>query len=253
MINSPSTLFSFLILITSLSINSANSQDNEDYDFTYNIERVYPPLSISKAELLSANTIKDLNRHFKPDWIKEYKSIEIKTEHDGITKAALSYNDILTAEQKENLLSADPKSYRSVKIIYLPANNLKENELKEINFSFPVEPENPANFIGSNNGVSAYLQKCGIADIPRTAIKQYSLAVVKFTVDTEGTVINAHVAEPSQDKKADELMLESICNMPDWIPASYSNGEKIEQDFVLTVGDRSSCILNLYIARNEMN
>ena len=33
--------------------------------------------------------------------------------------------------------------------------------------------------------------------------------------------------------------------MPSWKPAAYANGMKVKQDFVLTVGDMTSCVVNL--------
>ena len=38
--------------------------------------------------------------------------------------------------------------------------------------------------------------------------------------------------------------------MPNWAPAQYRDGTRVNQDFVLTVGDMTSCKMNLLNVRN---
>ena len=78
-----------------------------------------------------------------------------------------------------------------------------------------------------------------------TNFKNYDLAAVKFTVNEDGKIANAHVVESSKDEKVDRLLLATIQNMTDWKPAKYSNGLQVKQDFILTVGNMESCVVNL--------
>ena len=88
-----------------------------------------------------------------------------------------------------------------------------------------------------------------------TSFNKINLAAVKFTINEEGQIVDAHVFQsayqPSKDEKIDELLLETICNMPSWEPAEYDNGIKVKQEFVLTVGDMESCVVNLLNIRKD--
>ena len=41
------------------------------------------------------------------------------------------------------------------------------------------------------------------------------------------------------------MLLKTIREMPVWNPASYEDGTKTDQTFVLTVGSKESCVLPL--------
>jgi len=64
-------------------------------------------------------------------------------------------------------------------------------------------------------------------------------------------VINAHIVESSKDEKIDEIFLQTIQNMPLWKPAEFANGTTVSQDFVLTVGNMESCVVNLLNIRQN--
>jgi len=71
------------------------------------------------------------------------------------------------------------------------------------------------------------------------------LAAVKFTVDEEGRIVNPHLFWTSEDEKVDDLMLETVCDMPNWEPATYAKGQKIQQDYALMIGNFQSCVTNV--------
>lgn len=220
------------------------SQGNTDYDFTHEVNVVHPPLAISTAQLTSATTLQDLNRHYKSSWVKTYESVEILTTHQGKIQKTVSKSGQLSPEQKEQLNTADNDTEIAINILYLPDNNLKNNELKRSHFSFKVAPENDAHFIGGDEALNKYLVENAIEKLPEGCIKQYALAVVKFTVNTDGKIINSHIFASSNDDEIDALLVETIDTMPNWKPAKYANGLKINQDFVFAIGDMSSCVVN---------
>ncbi len=237
-----SSLLSLLFLVFTFPF-IGNAQDNLPYDLKYEINRVYPSLSITKDKLTKAQTLKELNQYYKSSWVKYYNSVEITTINKGILHTAVSKNDQLTEEQKERMATADIRTDIAIKVKYLPENTLVHNEPKEMNFSFTVDPEKEAMYAGGPEQLDQYLQDKGVDKIYN--VEQYNLAAVKFVVNEEGKVIDAQVVESSKDEKTDQLLLETTCNMPDWSPAAYANGTKVKQEFVLTVGDHTSCIVNL--------
>ena len=222
-----------------------SAQDDISFDFSYEVNKVLPPISITRDQLNASKSLIDLNSYYKASWIRTYQSVEITTIHQGNIMKALSESDVLSQEQKKLMDMVDVGSDIAVKVKYLPENSLVHNEMKEMNFTFTIDPEKEATYVGGEKQLAQYLSNKGIDKISSATIKQHNLAAVKFSINKEGQVIEAHIAETSKDEQVDQLLLETVCNMPDWEPATYADGSKTKQDFVLTVGDHRSCVINL--------
>lgn len=220
-------------------------------DLQYEVNRIYPYISITKADLKDARTLSDINKHYKSSWVKTYISVEILTSHQGIERKALSKSEVLTQEQKDHINTADVDTDISVKVQYLPNNTLANNEVKEINFSFNPMPEKEAEYWGGETALKQYLEENALHKIPNSSFENYDLAAVKFTIDEDGQVMNISVFEASKDEKIDKLLLQTILNMPKWKPAEYENGTTVAQEFVLTIGNMESCVLNLLNIRRD--
>ncbi|MFK7983730.1 MAG: energy transducer TonB [Saprospiraceae bacterium] len=221
------------------------SQTNLSFDFGYEINPTYPPLSISKATLTNAQTISDLNKHYQSSWIKEYLAVEIKAMQNGVLKQVNTKNESLSQAQKDLMNGADNGTNISVSVEYIPNNNLKNSLSKEIKFSFLVNPEKAATYPGGPKQLIQYLEHQVIAKISTTSFIEHQLTAVKFSINAAGQVENPRLFESSKDEKIDALLLTAITNMPAWQPARYASGETVKQEFVFTLGDHKSCVLNL--------
>ncbi len=221
------------------------SQNNADFELSYEINVTHPPLSVSKARLTSAVTLSDLNRNYKPSWVKTYESVEVITFHKGKLKKAVGKSEILTTEQKTLLDQADVNTNIDIKILYFPENNLVQNDLKQNNFSFKVAPENEASFMGGPVALKKYLKENAMLNLPEGCFQKNALTAVTFSVSSKGEIINTKIFESSNDEDIDAVLVKTIANMPNWKPAEYANGLKVQQDFVFTVGDMRSCVVNL--------
>lgn len=228
------------------------SQENLTNELEYEVNRIYPYISITKKNLNKAHTINDfkneinnLNLEYKASWVREYISVEILTSCKGRIKKAVSKTDILSQEQKDIMNMADVGTDISVTIQYIPENTLTHNEIKKINFTLTVNPEKEAKYPGGAQQLKQYLKEKAIDKIRDTSFEGYDLAAVKFSINEEGQITDPHVFWSSKDKKIDELLLETICNMPNWKPAEYANGTKAKQEFVFTVGNMENCNINL--------
>lgn len=217
----------------------------------FEVHRVYPYVSITRKELKEANTLSELNGHYQASWVKEYISVEVTTSYQGRKRKAVGKNDTLTPDQKDMIHVADAGTDISVRVMYLPDNSLKHNDIKEFQFSFTVDPEREASYTGGQQQLMRYLKDKAISNIPQEDFEKSTLAAVKFTIDEIGQIIDAHIFETSKDKNIDALLLETICNMPEWEPAEYSNGTRVRQEFVLTVGNMESCVINLLSIRQD--
>jgi hypothetical protein len=172
-------------------------------------------------------------------------SVEISTSYKGRIRKAVSKNDTLIQEQKAIMKLADPGTDILVTVQYLPENTLKQKDVKEMDFKLFVDPDSEANYSGGQQQLKQYLKDSAINKIPDDIFRKYQLAAVKFTVNEEGQIIDPHVFWPSDDDKIDELLLETIRQMPGWEPAEYANGKRVKQEFVFAVGDMESCVVNL--------
>lgn len=221
------------------------AQNSLTNNFTYEVNRVHPPFSTSKEKLSEIKSIVDLNKHYKSSWIKEFVSVEVVATSQGETRKAGSKNDTFTKEQKDLMKMADEGTDIAVKVRYFPDNTLSQNDVKEFDFTFMVNPENEAQYINGQQKLRQYIKEEVIDKIPAGTFEGYDLSTVKFTVDEAGEIVDAHVYYwPSKNKEIDNLLLESVCKMPTWKPAAYKNGLKIKQEFVVTIGNHENCVLN---------
>jgi len=225
-----------------LIANFALEGQNFD-DFSCEIHKVFPPLSIERSTLTDASTVQDIHRQYKPAWVKKFISVEIHTVHQGNTKVARSQDDKLTLEQMENIKSSDVNTDIYLKINYIPNNNLKRNDAKVYDATFRINPDVDAKYVAGEDAMQQFLKDKVFNKISPDIFRQYGLAAVKFTIDESGLVDNVHILESSGSEDADGLMKEAICNMPTWLPAKYQNDIQVAQDFVLTLGSMQSCIV----------
>ena len=140
---------------------------------------------------------------------------------------------------------ADVNEEIAVKVKYMPENTLSRNEAKEMGFKFSIDPENEASFPGGPEKLQQYLMEKVIEHIPADSFRQHQLAAVTFTVDEKGQIISPQLFWTSEVEKTDKLLLDAICNMPNWKPAAYADGTRVKQEFAFVVGDMNSCVINL--------
>lgn len=237
------------IIVTIFLLSNISAQDKQLFDFGYEVNRVLPDISITEAELSDAVAVSDLNRFFKTKWVEEYVSVNIIVFSDGKTLEAKSDDNKLTQEQKEIMGKADIGRNIAVEIRYYPDNSLLDKEIKAYDFSFIIDPNKEASFIGGEEAMRNYFDKNIMSQIDSSKFKQHKLRAVNFTISPEGDVTDVKLYDTSMYDSSVELSLEtflteSICNMPKWNPAEYSNGQKVSQDLAFSIGDHYSCTVN---------
>ena len=231
----------FLVL---LSIGHAFNSVAQN-DLKFEINKVLPFISIQENKLAEINTLQDLDKRYPASWVKEYFSVEISAFKNGTKLKALGNNDVLTQEQKELIQSADRNRDIAISITYLPNNSLKNNTAKQYDFEVTVMPVKNASYAEGAEQLTQYLRNNCIVNIEAGSFTGYDLTAIKFTVTEQGHIKDIKVAMPSKDAKIDEMLVAAISKMPTWKPAEFSNGLKIKQDFVLTIGNMESCMVNL--------
>lgn len=217
----------------------------------YEVNRIDPNLSFSKEQLNAAKSITELNQHFKTSWVRAYESVTIFTTIQGKLQKSESNSDVLTAIQKDNLNRVDAGTEISVVVRYLPENTLKNNDIHEFDFTFSVKPDYMASFAGGQEALMQYLQETAIQAIPADQFQGFDMAAVKFTVNKTGSIEELSIFQSTKSAELDQVLLESLRQMPTWMPATYADGTTVEQGFVLTLGNMGNCMVNLLNIRRD--
>jgi hypothetical protein len=235
-----------VILFVSVMPNIGVSQATNVDGVWFDVMRVYPNPTLEREPLIASKKVVDIHKYFKSSWVREYISVDVLATVNGKEKKASSKTNVLTEEQKQTMEMADIGSEISVFVHYIPENTLKNNEPKVFDFSFFVDAENEARYLKGKTQLKHYLSERAISKIDKELfVGNYKLAAVKFAVDEDGRIVDAYVSNSSDDKKVDSILLDAVCNMPSWKPAEYTNGQKTKQSFVLVVGSKESCSMNL--------
>jgi TonB family protein len=165
----------------------------------------------------------------------DFVSVEISAISDGKTLTAQSKGDLLTSEQKNILNAADMGTDIHMKITYSyknPANDkyATSAKIKEGYYTVTVVPATEAEFPGGAKQITAYLKDNIINQISeKSAFAKIQEAIVDFTVDEEGQILDAKLSRTSTDPEIDKLILDATNRMPKWRPAEDSKGIRVRQ------------------------
>jgi hypothetical protein len=214
-------------------------------DLKFEINKVLPFISIQENKLDAINTLTDLDKRYPTSWVREYISVEISAYKNGIQTKASGISDVLNQAQKELIRLADRSSDIAVSVMYLPENSLKNNKVKQYDFKVTIMPDKNAVFSEGAEQLIQYLQKNSLVNIEAGSLTGYDLTAIKFTITEQGHTTDIQVALASKDTKIDEMLVAAISKMPSWKPAAFSNGLKVKQNFVLTIGNMENCMVNL--------
>jgi len=261
---------SIIILLIVLLSNSGFSQNSK---FVYN-GRLTP--TKKKAKLQEANFINEIMPEFGTyfgmtfndrakfdkrritiypqsdyypqenyDYIFSYDSVEISVNSHGKVLTSQNISDALTTEQKNILNTADLGADIRIKIKFKFKNDTNEkydsdSNISEGEYEVTVIPENEAEYPGGFKKFTEYLTENVINKIPTLASEKIQQAIVKFTVDEEGQIVDAKILKTSTDPQLDELLLDATNKMPKWTPAENSEGIKVKQEFSIPLGS-SGC------------
>ena len=233
-----------ILLMVLLSIGCAFNSFAQN-DLKFEINRVLPSISIQETNLAQINTLTDLDKRYPTSWVKEYVSVEISAYKNGTKITASGTSDVLNQEQKELIRLADRSGDIEVVAMYFPENSLENNTVKQYDFKVTVTPDKNAGYAEGAEALHQYLQKNGIASVDAGSFTGYDLTAIKFTIAEQGQIADIQVVLPSKDAKIDEMLVTAISKMPNWKPAEFSNGLKVKQDFVLTIGNMENCMVSL--------
>jgi TonB family protein len=205
-------------------------------NMNYEVRGKEYPLT-KKEKLDQAQFMRDIIPYYPSAWILGYVSVEISATCNGVDKTAKSANDSLSAEQKNILKSVDLGSDVAIKIEYKSKNAVTdEMHTSTLKYSTTIVPEIEAEYPSGYEQLTQYIKESTKIRISEPGSKQFQFAKIKFSVNEEGEIDNAWISQTSGDMKTDELLLQTIYNMPKWKPAQNSKGMKVRQEFEFSVG-----------------
>lgn len=233
-------LISIVFLLNNVSVHSqsgfSNSIIEKENEIYYEVHGAYKR-SVKKSQFNNAKLIRDIISGYPANWISSYVSVEMIGTCAGKTIKAVGLNEKLTAEQKQILNTIDLASDIVINVKYM-YNDFGRNKLEnsEMHVEMTVVPELEAEFIGGQQQLIKYLKENSIRQLPAKKPNDFKGAIIKFTINEGGEVINIKPTQKWGDAKTDQLLIDVIHHMPKWKPAVNANGVKVKQDFVFSVG-----------------
>jgi hypothetical protein len=215
----------------------------QEFDLFHNVYPTAKGFTLTLEELDTVVTLIDLNKHYEEDWVETYQQVTLTATVDGRKQAYSSKDDTLTTAQLAAIRSADNGTPITIALTYFPVGYTEEKTPRANGFSFVISPQT-ARYKDGKDALLAHLHST-IDEIPREVFSIYQAYAVDFTVDHNGAIIDAAIQQSTDDSTADALLLDAICNMPRWQPATYPDGETTKQNFVFVVGDKTSCTMNV--------
>ena len=188
--------------------------------------------SVKKIIAKEACTIQDIHPGYPASWVKTYVRLDLALTHHDEIKYAIGDGFNLSPAQKRLLQQGETGDDIVMTITYYPNNNLSK-EQKEMQFTMRIVPDHDAEFQGGREAMQQYLkekaidQLAGLTDIPQVRIR--------FSVDPDGIVHQAYLLQPARQKEVDAILLNSISEMPRWIPATNADGRASWQEFEFIV------------------
>jgi TonB family protein len=201
---------------------------NEQARFDKQLITIYPQGSIYPQD------------NFK--YLISYVSVDISTICNGKVLSSQNSNDILTSEQKTILVLAEPGTDIKIKIKFRFNNEAIDHtsavdKIKEGEYVVTVIPQTEAEYPGGFKQFTEYFMENVFNKIPgQLATERIQQAILKFTVNEEGQIVDARMTKTSTDPEIDEIILEATNKMPKWMPAQNSKGLKIKQEFSIPLG-----------------
>ena len=191
---------------------------------------------VKKEKLTEARLLGDFIPGYPVNWISDYLSVEILATCNGKVMKALSTNDVLSAEQKNILITADLATDIVINANYKYKNSVTGHpDFRSMHYTTTLVPEIEAEFIGGNKKLINYFKENVINKISETTPKEFQKGKVLFTVNEKGAIVNAKIFMSSGDPKTDNLLIDAINKMPTWRPAENSKGKKVKQEFEFSI------------------
>jgi hypothetical protein len=215
-----------------------NTNSNIFSDFIYDVGPRFN--AIKKSELKNVKAFSDLIEEEHANRITYYKKVSVMVLNgDEQTDIKETGKDgVFTSAQIELLQSSDYATNLKIWADYQEVD-FYTGELVFSTWTphLTVVPEKQASFAEGNDALKKYLKE--ETEEVRTHVDPDKLQPAKlyFTVTKNGTIENVYLDRPSGYPLVDKKMIELITTtVGAWKPAENNNGEKVDQELVVSFG-----------------
>lgn len=193
--------------------------------------------TVGKSTLENAIKMEDLIKYYPNNWIVDYESVTVYTTSHGKQQNAESKNGVLTSKQKELLSTADMFTDVVLQVRHKEENSItKELVDSEIIYKMKVSPDTEATYPDGAYGLEKYLRESTQDEVEKLSAKIGFIALVYFTIDEEGNVVDVKVSESLEYKGIEDVLLQVVSDMPTWKPAKDGQGNPVKQTFEYVFG-----------------
>lgn len=206
-------------------------------DFIYDVGSRFAT-AVTKEKLAKAKTIIDILPEQATSNLRSYQNVKIAAIAGENEIVEFGENEILNEAQLKLLASLNYSTN-----FYINAdcksNNIYKASLEnyDLVYYMTIVPENEAKFKYGKQALIDYLRENSKNEIAHLEKADLRPGKLHFTIKTNGSIDQLKLASSSGHKDVDAKMKELILSLSgDWIPASNSKGEGVEQELVFSFG-----------------
>lgn len=171
----------------------------------------------------------------------QVETFEMTVVRNGKNETAQVSGNVLSAEQRQLISTADPGTDVSFDIKFKfkhPVDGGPEMLLlKDAKYTVTLLPEKEAEYVGGYKKLTDYLIVHIITKFPDAAsIKMIQQAAVKFVINEKGEVTAVKMANSSGNILIDQYIINAFLNMPKWKAAEDTHGVNIKQSMLIPFG-----------------
>lgn len=235
----PASEESALVINNEILPSEQPKKDNKVFEgFIYDIGPRFA--AIKKSDIDNATSINDFFDEEHIERIEKLNAVSVILVIDDKQSEIreIGKNEMLNKEQLTLLHSLDYSTNFIIRTDYLEKNDV--SGMLEHAYSTPhltIVPEKQASHFMTKETLKSYFKENCKDVLENVDPEKFLAAKLYFTVAKDGTVKNVKLDRDSGYPEVDNRMIELINKLPGtWDPAENSQGEKVEQELVISFG-----------------
>lgn len=212
-------------------------REPNNLDLYYNIDSRFIA-TVSKEQLHQAKTVFDMLPKSATENIKTFQDVTITILDSEEKVSQIGGSAFLNPAQIKLLQSTDYGTN-----FHISANHRmksafsKASERYDFVYYATIIPEKVAIYKDGKTALIEYIKSNANAETTVIARNKLEPGKVKFTITKDGKVANVQLNSTSGYILLDQKIVNLISNLPEnWIPATNSKGEKVEQELIFFFG-----------------
>lgn len=200
--------------------------------------------TITCEKLLQVKNLGDLIEGYPLDYYRtiiDYISVDITARVNGNENHSEGNSDILTKKQLDLINQSNLGCIIDVKIKFQYKDSSNDllgggTKIKNMHLQTSLLPDKEAEFPGGKEAITNYFIVNYLKQIcDSSTCKIIPYCSVNFTINESGEIENIHLIRSSNNNLLDNKIINVIQNMPSWKPAENNNGQKVKEQFTISL------------------